>query len=50
MDVDAGVVARAGLFEDGFNDVLGFRRGEVQATVEATDGDESEATPLSGTS
>jgi len=41
MDADAGSMAGACLFEDGFNDVLGFRRGEVRAPMEATEGGEA---------
>ena len=45
VDVDAGLVAGTGLFEDSFDDRFGLR-GEVGEPVEATEGDEVEGLGL----
>jgi hypothetical protein len=42
VGIDTGFMAEPGPFEDGLDDVLGLRAGEVGETVEATEGNEVE--------
>jgi hypothetical protein len=46
VGIDTGLVAEPGPFEDGLDDVLGFRAGEVRETVETAKGDEVEGLGL----